>query len=54
MCNINIFLTRKHEKQRIGYSSYGSYICGCTLEYCDDQKFQSHGLTSWPKIFVFK
>jgi hypothetical protein len=31
MCNINIFLTWKHEKQNIGYSCYGSYICECTL-----------------------
>jgi hypothetical protein len=31
MCNINIFLTQKHEKQSIGYRSYGSYICECTL-----------------------
>ncbi len=30
MCNINIFLTQKHEKQSTGYSSYGSYICECT------------------------
>ncbi len=26
ICNINIFLTRKHEKQSISYNSYGSYI----------------------------
>jgi hypothetical protein len=31
MWNINIFLTQKHEKQGIGYSSYGYYICECTL-----------------------
>jgi hypothetical protein len=30
MCNISIFLTRKHEKQSSGYNSYDSYLCECT------------------------
>jgi hypothetical protein len=30
MCNINISLTRKHEKQITSYNFYGSYICECT------------------------
>jgi hypothetical protein len=41
MSNMNVFLTQNHEKQGIGYGSYGSYFCEC-IDSLDVERQQVH------------